>query len=70
MIQRKDSCISLDLFNKRTNVLSLNKGQDLIATDSINRPGDRMAARRLIGRGVSPSPRKLLIRPLTSNYSS
>ncbi|MBR0873214.1 FAD-dependent oxidoreductase [Bradyrhizobium tropiciagri] len=28
----------------------------LVAVDSINRPGDQMAARRLIARGVSPSP--------------
>jgi 3-phenylpropionate/trans-cinnamate dioxygenase ferredoxin reductase subunit len=27
----------------------------LIAVDSINRPGDQMAARRLINMGVSPS---------------
>jgi NADPH-dependent 2,4-dienoyl-CoA reductase/sulfur reductase-like enzyme len=28
----------------------------LIAVDSINRPGDQMAARRLIAGGISPSP--------------
>jgi 3-phenylpropionate/trans-cinnamate dioxygenase ferredoxin reductase subunit len=28
----------------------------LIAVDSINRPGDQMAARRLIAAGISPSP--------------
>jgi 3-phenylpropionate/trans-cinnamate dioxygenase ferredoxin reductase subunit len=28
----------------------------LIAVDSINRPGDQMAARRLIAAGISPTP--------------
>ena len=32
------------------------KKSKLIAADSINRPGDQMAARRLIAKGVSPSP--------------
>jgi len=32
------------------------KGDDLIAADSINRPGDQMACRRLITAGVSPTP--------------
>jgi 3-phenylpropionate/trans-cinnamate dioxygenase ferredoxin reductase component len=32
------------------------KGSKLIAADSINRPGDQMAARRLIAKGVSLSP--------------
>jgi 3-phenylpropionate/trans-cinnamate dioxygenase ferredoxin reductase component len=30
----------------------------LIAVDSINRPGDQMASRRLIAAGVSPSPKE------------
>jgi 3-phenylpropionate/trans-cinnamate dioxygenase ferredoxin reductase subunit len=32
------------------------KGGKLIAVDGVNRPGDQMAARRLIAMGVSPSP--------------
>jgi 3-phenylpropionate/trans-cinnamate dioxygenase ferredoxin reductase subunit len=32
------------------------KRQKLVAVDSINRPGDQMAARRLIAGGISPSP--------------
>jgi 3-phenylpropionate/trans-cinnamate dioxygenase ferredoxin reductase subunit len=32
------------------------KKSKLIAADSINKPGDQMAARRLIAKGVSPSP--------------
>jgi 3-phenylpropionate/trans-cinnamate dioxygenase ferredoxin reductase subunit len=28
----------------------------LVAVDSINRPGDQMAARCLIGAGISPMP--------------
>ena len=32
------------------------KQERLIAVDSINRPGDQMAARRLIAAGISPSP--------------
>ncbi|HVV39609.1 MAG TPA: FAD-dependent oxidoreductase [Nitrobacter sp.] len=32
------------------------RGDDLIAADSINRPGDQMACRRLIAAGVSPRP--------------
>jgi 3-phenylpropionate/trans-cinnamate dioxygenase ferredoxin reductase subunit len=28
----------------------------LVAVDSINRPGDQMAARRLIAAGISPTP--------------
>jgi 3-phenylpropionate/trans-cinnamate dioxygenase ferredoxin reductase subunit len=28
----------------------------LVAVDSINRPGDQMAARRLIAAGISPMP--------------
>jgi 3-phenylpropionate/trans-cinnamate dioxygenase ferredoxin reductase subunit len=31
------------------------KGNDLIAADSINRPGDQMACRRLIAAGISPT---------------
>jgi 3-phenylpropionate/trans-cinnamate dioxygenase ferredoxin reductase subunit len=30
--------------------------QRLVAVDSVNRPGDQMAARRLIAAGISPSP--------------
>jgi 3-phenylpropionate/trans-cinnamate dioxygenase ferredoxin reductase subunit len=32
------------------------KGDTLIAADSINKPGDQMACRRLIAAGVSPKP--------------
>jgi 3-phenylpropionate/trans-cinnamate dioxygenase ferredoxin reductase subunit len=32
------------------------RGDDLIAADSINRPGDQLACRRLITAGVSPTP--------------
>ena len=32
------------------------RGENLIAADSINRPGDQLACRRLITAGVSPTP--------------
>jgi 3-phenylpropionate/trans-cinnamate dioxygenase ferredoxin reductase subunit len=46
--------------------------EELVAVDSINRPGDQMAARRLIAARISPSPEqaadtsfdlKLLLKP-------
>ena len=36
------------------------KQKKLIAVDSVNRAGDQMAARRLIGGGISPSPEEVM----------